>query len=352
MDEFVNGNRHAADEPLLHAQRATTEGLGDSTIHREAGDDHAGLGDTSRNLHALIVDDDKDITHTFAGALRKVGYHCDEANSVREALYKLAFTEPNLVLLDLRIGHEIDGEDILLQIRTNPRLDNTSVIVISAYPEMAPLVAGLADLVMVKPVEVQQLQRLSRRFGGYRSKTDRMYICDPLTGLYNRNFFHTRLEHAMERAKRRPNFLFATLVLSVEPAERDNGDADNGVTTSLLREVAHRLQPSLRPTDTIAFMFEKTFATLLEDLKRPEDTQVVIDRIERTLTHPYRIQDQTIPLAFSLGAAVHDQRYKCADELLNVTEETMKQARQAGRNCHLIVPAYGSAPMECMALYN
>ena len=70
------------------------------------------------------------------------------------------------------------------------------------------------------------------------------------------------------------------------------------------------------------------------------------------LTHPYRIEGQTIPLVFSLGAVVHDQRYQSAAELLDITEETMEQARQAGANRHLIVPAYGSAPMEYMAPYN
>jgi GGDEF domain-containing protein len=108
----------------------------------------------------------------------------------------------------------------------------------------------------------------------------------------------------------------------------------------------------LRPTDTIAFLFDKTFATLLEDLRYPQDTQVVIDRIGRTLTSPYQIQDRTVQLGFNLGAVIHDQRYQSADELLEITEETMKQARQVGSNRHLIVPAYGSAPMEYMAPYN
>jgi len=228
MEEFVNGDQHSMEEPAFHPQRAAPGAPLAPNGQAEAGSVTAASGETPHDLEALIVDDDKGITYTFAGALRKAGYRCEVANTPKGALYKLAFSEPDLVLLDLRIGHEIDGEDILLQIRTNPRLDHTSVIVISAYPEMTPLVAELADLVMVKPVEVGQLQNLSRRFSGYRSKPDRMHINDPLTGLYNRNFFYTRLEHAMQRAKRRPDFLFATLVLSMQAAERENGDAETG----------------------------------------------------------------------------------------------------------------------------
>jgi diguanylate cyclase (GGDEF)-like protein len=352
MDEFENGNNQITDRSSQHTQQVPPHFLANPTRNIETGKSYASSDDKSHNLYALIIDDDKNLTYTFANALLRVGYRCEVANSAKEALYKLAFSEPNLVLLDLYIGHEIDGEDILFLIRTNPRLDITSVIVISAYPEGTALVAELADLVMVKPVEVKQLQELSRRFGYYRSEPDMMHISDPLTGLYNRNFFFTRLEHAIERARRRPNFHFATLALSIDLVERTNGDTEYDVSKPLLREVAKRLQPSLRPTDTIAFLFEKTFATLLEDLKRPQDTQVVIDRIERTLAHPYEIQGKTIPLAFSLGAVIHDQGYKCAAELFNTTEETMKLARQTGNNRHLIVPTYGSAPMEFIAPSN
>jgi diguanylate cyclase (GGDEF)-like protein len=347
MEVYELNNYHVTNRPSLHASPPSP--LHTFVDPKEYGESKVGSDITQPALkrpHALIIDDDQAVTMTFARALQKIGYRCEQANTPKEALNQLATSEPNLALLDLRIGHEIDGEDILLQIRTNPRLDHTSVIVISAYPDMAPTVAELADLVMVKPVEIEQLQKLAARLSNFRGKPDKMHINDPLTGLYNRNFFFTRLEHAMERAKRRPDFLFATLALSVDPQDRLNGENGNGVSKFLLREVAGRLQPSFRPTDTTAFLYDKTFATLLEDLRFPQDIQVVIDRIEKKIIPPYQIQNQTVELSYNLGAVVHDRRYRGPEELLQKTEETLKLAHRYRRNSHLIVPEYGGAPRE------
>ena len=355
MDEFQNNDDHATKRSSLPTQSPVPS----HSIENPKDQGKAKAGSYSeitqkslRRLYALIIDDDKAITHTFSRALQKIGYRCDQANSAKEALNRLALSEPDLVLLDLRIGHEIDGEDILLQIRTNPRLDQTSVIVISAYPEMAPLVAELADLVIVKPVDVEQLQKLSARMTSYRAEPEKLHITDPVTGLYNRNFFYKRLEHAMERARRRPDFIFAALALRVDPQYIPNGEPEIGYSKPFLRAVAQRLQPSLRPTDTTAFLYDKTFATLLEDLRYPHDIQVVIERIENTIAHPYQIQDKTFQLSYNLGAVVHDKGYKEPSEILHTAEETMKLAHQSRKNCHLIVPAFGGDPLEHMPPLN
>jgi diguanylate cyclase (GGDEF)-like protein len=353
MDLYKFTHYHATNRPSQHAQPPSP--LHTFGSSRDSGEANVGSDITQKSLqrpHALIIDDDKSVTQMFALALQKIGFRCEQANSSKEALNKLAISEPDLVLLDLRIGREVDGEDILLQIRTNPRLDHTSVIVVSAFPEMEHLVAELADLVMVKPVEIEQLQRLSVRLISYRGEVDKMHINDPLTGLYNRNFFYKRLEQAMQRAKRRTDFIFGALALRVDAQDKPNGENGNGFSKFLLREVAGRLQPSLRPTDTTAFLHDKIFATLLEDLRYPHDIQVVIERIENKIIPPYQIQNKTVHLSYNLGAVIHDLRYPGPAELLQTTEETLQMAYETRKNCHLIVPEYGGAPLEQMAPLN
>ena len=353
MDSYEFNPHHATNRPSQHAQPPSP--LHTFGSSRDSGKADVGSEITQKSLQrprALIIDDDKSVTEMFALALRKVGFRCEQANTSKEALNKLAISEPNLVLLDLRIGREVDGEDILLQIRTNPRLDQTSVIVVSAFPEMEHLVAEMADLVMVKPVEIEQLQRLSVRLINYRGEANRMHINDPLTGLYNRSFFYNRLEQAMQRAKRRPDFIFGALALRIDAQDRPNGDNGNGFSKFLLREVAGRLQPNLRPTDTTAFLYEKTFAALLEDLRYAHDIQVVIERLENKIIPPYQIQNKTVQLSYNLGAVIHDPRYPGPAELLQTTEETLQLALETRKNCHLIVPEYGGAPLEQMAPLN
>ena len=91
--------------------------------------------------HVLIIDDDKDIAHLFQMVLNMVGFDCDVVHSAREGLSRLSLSIPDIILLDLRLGLEIGGEDILYQIRSNPRFKNTRVVVITGYPTLAEPIA-------------------------------------------------------------------------------------------------------------------------------------------------------------------------------------------------------------------
>ena len=105
----------------------------------------------------LIVDDEKDFVLSLEDILESRGYRVEKAHSPKTACEKLNRFDAQVALLDIRLGGEISGEDILHQIRSNPRFDKTRVIVITAYPSMAETVTNLADLILIKPVEVEQL---------------------------------------------------------------------------------------------------------------------------------------------------------------------------------------------------
>ncbi|MCZ7552754.1 MAG: response regulator [Anaerolineales bacterium] len=142
-------------------------------------------------MQVLIIDDDKDTANFFRLVLELVGFECEIVNSAKHALARLAASQPDLILLDMRLGLEIGGEDILYQIRSNPRLDRTRVIIITAYPTMAEPVSNLADLILLKPVDVEQLRTLTSRLMLRNTGTKRIEFRDPVTDLYNREFFVT-----------------------------------------------------------------------------------------------------------------------------------------------------------------
>jgi diguanylate cyclase (GGDEF)-like protein len=296
-------------------------------------------------IDVLIIEDDHDTTQIYQNALKDDHVTLRIAHSAKEGLYRLAISEPDIVLLDMRLGNEVNGDDILLQIRTNPRFDETSVLVSTAYPEMVHPIADLVDLVLIKPIETEQLKSLVKRMANLRRSSSKRFITDPVTGLYNRQFFHTRLEHAIERARRRPEFLFATSVLELQTYE-NNRRVENGISGAILRQAGERLKSSVRPTDTVACLIGKTFATLHEDLKRPEDIQVITDRIQRKLAKPIKVNNHTYRVEVFLGAVVHDKHYTAAREMLEKTEETMQLARRKRDTGQLIIPAYGLPPTE------
>lgn len=78
----------------------------------------------------LIVDDDIELRATLSEILIKAGYHTDEAASGREAIEKIAYSEYDIVLLDL-VMPKISGMDVLTELRRlRPK---TRVIMITAF---------------------------------------------------------------------------------------------------------------------------------------------------------------------------------------------------------------------------
>jgi PleD family two-component response regulator len=281
-------------------------------------------------LHVLIIDDDKDTANFFSMVLSLVGFDCDIVNSAKGALSRIAVTQPDMILLDMRLGLEIGGEDILYQIRSNPRLDETRVIVITAYPAMAEPITNLADLILLKPVDVDQLKTLASRLAVLGDHTRRYHFRDPVTDLFTREFFLTRMELAYERARRRVDFLFAILVFSFTAKPQDGGKLEEQDWDALLRLAANQMRKYYRPTDTIARLNSEQFATLHEDLKEPEDLQVLVQRLRKGLVDPFQLGDRQFNLELAIGAALHSPKYDKPVELLEAARQAWELASKVG----------------------
>ncbi len=117
---------------------------------------------------ALIVEDQSDIGDIFSHALRAAGFQTELIESGSKALAWLATQTPDIIILDIRLPH-VSGVEILRQIRADPRLAKTSVIVTTAHPESVDLLQEKADVVLIKPVSFSQLRDMAKRL--YASDT-------------------------------------------------------------------------------------------------------------------------------------------------------------------------------------
>jgi diguanylate cyclase (GGDEF)-like protein len=274
-------------------------------------------------LQVLIIDDDRDIADFFDAVLSLIGHNCEVVQSAKEAFTKLAASDPDLVLLDLCLGSDIGGEDILYQIRSNPRFDHTRVVVITAYPYHAEIIANLADLVLIKPVDVNQLKTLVERMASYDVAPKHSSLRDPVTQLFNREYFISRIELAFDRVQRRPEFLFAVTVIQVNLAGEIESDLHPETWVSLLHEVSVRLKSRLRPIDAIAKFNGWRFGILTEELNKPENLSTILQRLDQTITQPVRIGEATYHLQVKTGYAIYSQHIKQSKELLEAAEQAL-----------------------------
>jgi two-component system alkaline phosphatase synthesis response regulator PhoP len=103
----------------------------------------------------LVVDDEQDIVEIISYNLVQAGYEIATANNGNEAIRKAKIFKPALILLDVMMP-EKDGMQTIKEIRSNPELDATVVIFLTALSNEANEIAGLeagADDYIIKPIK-------------------------------------------------------------------------------------------------------------------------------------------------------------------------------------------------------
>ena len=111
---------------------------------------------------AIIVEDDPDLSEIFSLSLRGGGFDTELIRDGQVAMDRLAGTPPAVIVLDLHLPH-VDGATILEHIRSNERFAKTAVILATADAQVADSLRNKADLVLLKPVSVDQLRELAKR---------------------------------------------------------------------------------------------------------------------------------------------------------------------------------------------
>jgi diguanylate cyclase (GGDEF)-like protein len=277
-------------------------------------------------LQVLIIEDDKDTAKFFQTVLELLGFESEIALSAKEALDRLSAGAPDLILLDIRLGVEISGEDILYQIRCNPRFDKTRVVVITAYPRLAEPITNLADFVLVKPIEIDQLKNLMKRLGSLDFKSKFQLYRDPATDLFNEEFFLTRLELAFERAKRRSSFHFAVIAIDAQLMTQPEDGVRPDVILAILREIAVRLKRFVRPTDAVARLAGWKFATLHEDLNNQEEIHIIVKRLKEKLSKPYEVDENMYDVKFVFMPAVNCLQHQQPGDILKTALKALNEA--------------------------
>ncbi len=154
---------------------------------------------------------------------------------------------------------------------------------------------------------------------------------DALTGLANRSLFTERLHHAMRRAARHPDNLFAVLFLDLDRFKEVNDNLGHFAGDELLRAVARRLEACIRPEDTVARLSGDEFAILLESITEASDAGKVAERIEETLSFPIDLAGSEVVTSASMGIVTSSMSHDQPEQLLRSADMAMYRAKAAGR---------------------
>jgi CheY-like chemotaxis protein len=108
----------------------------------------------------LIVDDEVNVRKLYSEELRGEGYHTVSAATVQEAIESVETEEPDLVILDIKLGEE-SGIDALMKIAKQRK--RLPVILNSAYSIYKDnFQTWAADAYIVKSVDLAPLKEKIR----------------------------------------------------------------------------------------------------------------------------------------------------------------------------------------------
>jgi diguanylate cyclase (GGDEF)-like protein len=161
-------------------------------------------------------------------------------------------------------------------------------------------------------------------------KSKHQFYRDPVTDLFNEDFFLTRLELAFERAKRLPNFHFGIIAIDVQLETQPEEQTRPDVTLAILREVAGRLKKFVRPTDAVARLAGWKFVTLFEDMNQSGEIQFIVKRLREKLAGPYEVDETSYDVKIELVPIVNAIQHKQPVDILTAAQTVMNALHSTG----------------------
>lgn len=160
---------------------------------------------------------------------------------------------------------------------------------------------------------------------------ERQAFYDTLTGLPNRALLTDRLALAIATAHRHGRRV-AVAYLDLDGFKEVNDRHGHLLGDAVLREMAQRLQRTLREGDTLARVGGDEFVAVLADLDESSRWQSVVDRLLQTCSTPLPGLDLDIPLTTSIGVTLYPDDGADAEVLLRHADQALYRAKRDGKN--------------------
>jgi diguanylate cyclase (GGDEF)-like protein len=153
----------------------------------------------------------------------------------------------------------------------------------------------------------------------------RLASIDPLTGLFNRRYFDSRLEAELQRARRHAEPL-TLLMVDIDNFKAINDEHGHVVGDRLLRCVSERLRRGVRIFDVCARYGGDEFAILMPS-SNVDTAMIVAERIRSSVRG--HCGHEAASVTVSIGIAHSDGRER---ELLSIADRALLEAKAMGKN--------------------
>ena len=179
----------------------------------------------------------------------------------------------------------------------------------------------------------RELDEKNRELEEQKAKMDFIAYHDGLTMLPNRTSFQERLSHAIVLAKRNQTRI-AVLFVDLDRFKIVNDTLGHHVGDEMLREIAERLQSTLRETDTLSRIGGDEFTILIESLRHPNDAAFVAEKVLEIVKQPIKTGGYELGTTASIGIALYPDDGDETGTLVKNADSAMYLAKSMGKDSY------------------
>jgi diguanylate cyclase (GGDEF)-like protein/PAS domain S-box-containing protein len=251
--------------------------------------------------------------------LSSLGYARDELPQLKIGDVYLDITYP-LALDDeiLRIGTDCrvrtkDGQSIELQVRL-AAIDTTN-----------------GPVACIVGRDISERRRIEESLRDNQTKLAHLAANDALTGLPNRTYLQTHLEHLLAHAGRQDQSL-AFFCIDLDYFKNINDSLGHDAGDEVLKLIARRLRADIRADDVVIRTGGDEFVIVTSHANGTPAARAMAERILGSVRVPIALDATTLSLAASIGIARYPEHGLDGIALLKNAEIALYQAKELGRN--------------------
>lgn len=154
---------------------------------------------------------------------------------------------------------------------------------------------------------------------------------DPLTGLYNRGFWESRLQHEFDRYAR-TQAVSSLMMLDIDHFKRINDTYGHPAGDEVLRQLSVILCEETRTTDIVGRYGGEEFGLLLIDTNTKQSqtvTQRIRDRVEALEVN---YLGEKIRITISMGLTEVSNHFQSYEQWLQLSDQALYQSKENGRD--------------------
>jgi two-component system, cell cycle response regulator len=297
-------------------------------------------------MRILIAEDDMLSRMMLEKSLERAGYEVTAVSNGARAMSALdADDPPRLALLDW-VMPEKSGVDVCREVRIRRDKPYTYLILLSSKESKQDIVQGLeagADDYLTKPYDQEELKARLRAGERILELEDHLVEArenmrfqathDPLTALWNRGVIEELLGREIHRSRREQSGL-VVMLCDVDHFKQVNDRLGHNTGDDVLRELARRLQHSVRSYDMVGRFGGEEFLVILNNCDvnsaeaRAENIRAMIAK------KTFQTRSEPLAITISIGLALStDFDHQGVDEILAGVDAALYAAKSAGRNC-------------------